>query len=49
MSALDQNSNMSFLRNKFSKIFEKLFTIMQFSKMKIIYDQTKNKKLNLQT
>ena len=41
MSAFDQNSNMPFLRNEFSKIFEELFTITLFSKMKIIYDQTK--------
>ena len=42
ISALDQNSNMPFLRNEFLEIFEDLFTIAWFSKMKIIYDQTQN-------
>ena len=41
MSALDKNSNMPFLRNEFSKIFQERFTFTKFSKMKIIYDQTK--------
>ena len=49
MSALDQNYNMPFLRNEFSKIFEELFTITYFPMMKIIYDQTKNLKLKLKT
>ena len=41
MSALNQNSNMPFLRNKFSKIFEERFTITKFWKIMKIYDQTK--------
>ena len=49
MSASDQNSNMPFLRNEFSKIFEDLFTMTLFSKMTQIYDQTKNYKSKLKT
>ena len=29
----DQNSNMPFLRNEFSKIFEDIFTMMYFTEM----------------
>ena len=39
ISAFYQNSNMPFLRNEFSKIFEELSTMMLFSE--ITYDQTK--------
>ena len=35
LSSLDQNSNMAFLRNEFSKIFEDLLTMTH------IYDQIK--------
>ena len=38
MSASDQNSNMPFLRNEFSKVFEDLFTMTLFRKMAHIYD-----------
>ena len=41
-SASDQNSNMPFLRNEFSKIFEDLFTITLFPMKTHISDQTKN-------
>ena len=37
-------TNLSFLRNEFSKIFEELFTITLFTAMTQINDQTKNKK-----
>ena len=49
MSASDQISNMPFLRNEFSKIFQDLFTMTLFTKMTHIYDQTKNNKLKLKT
>ena len=42
MRASDQNSNMPFLRNEFSKIFEDFFTMALFSEMTHIYDLSKN-------
>ena len=41
MSASDQNSNMTFLRNDFFFIFEDLFTTTLLTKMTHINDQTK--------
>ena len=43
MSASDQNSNMPFLRNEISKIFEDLLTMSYFTKMTLIYGRTKIK------
>ena len=42
LRALDQNSNMLFLRNEFSKIFEDLFMMTQFTEIAQIFDLTKN-------
>ena len=36
ISALDQSSNMPFLRNEFSKIFQDLFTMALFTVMRRI-------------
>ena len=47
ISAIDQNSNMPFLRYEFSKIFGELFTITEFTMINYIYNQTMNKKLKL--
>ena len=38
--ALDQNSNMLFLRNEFSKIFDDLFTMTELTELTHIYDLT---------
>ena len=38
ISASDQNSNMPFSRNEFSKIFEDFFTMIFFTNMTHIYD-----------
>ena len=43
ISALDPNSNMPFLRNEFSKIFEDLFTMREFTEMTHIHDRPKLK------
>ena len=42
MSVSDQNSNMTFLRNEFSKNFGDLLTMTYFAEMTHIHDQTKN-------
>lgn len=41
MSALDQNSNLPFLRNENPKVFEDLFKVTLFTSMTHIYGQTK--------
>ena len=48
MSASDKNSNMPFLRNGFSKIFEDICTTL-FTEMTHINDGTKNWKLKFKT
>ena len=45
MSALDKNSNMPFLRNEFSKMFDALFTTTIFKEITHVYDQTENQSL----
>ena len=47
ISAIDQNSNMPFLRYEFSKFIGDLIMMTLFTKITHNYDQTKNKKLNL--
>ena len=42
MSATDYNSDMTFFRNEFSKIFEDLFTMTLFANINHINDKTKN-------
>ena len=49
ISASDQNFDMSFLRNEFSKIFEDLFVMTLFTEMTNIYDQRRNSKLEFKT
>ena len=46
-TAYDPNSNMTFLRNEFSKIFVELLTMTKFSKMTHNFDQRRNLKLSL--
>ena len=45
-SASDQNSNMAFLRNEFSEIFENLFTMTLLTDLTHMYEQ---KKIQLRT
>ena len=42
MSALEQNSDMPFLRNEFTKIFDGLFTMTWLTKITDINDQINN-------
>ena len=46
MSALDQNYDMPFSRNEFSKILEEFFTMTSLAKMTHSYDQTKTENLS---
>ena len=48
-SVSDQNNKIPFLRNESPKIFEDLFTMMILSDMSKIYDQAKNKKIEIKT
>ena len=49
INALDQNSNIQFLRNEFSKISHDLFTMTLLTATIHINDKTLNQKLKLKT